>query len=117
VLFFARSVAAQIGTGVLTGTVTDANAQSAANPSAPAAAAAGASHVGAYVLLGAGAASIVVATVFGFLALSAKSSFDGNPTYDQADSVRGNDERRFVRGRRRSAQRWWQRWLSRYTRR
>jgi hypothetical protein len=44
--------------------------------------------VRSYVLLGAGAASIVVGAVFGILALSAKSSFDSNPSYDQADTVR-----------------------------
>ena len=41
----------------------------------------------AYVLWGAGSAGMVVGTIFGIAALSAKSTFDDHPTYSQADKV------------------------------
>jgi type IV secretory pathway VirB10-like protein len=45
------------------------------------------SPIPAYILWGAGGASLVVGTVFGILALSAKSDYDDKPTYTQADKV------------------------------
>lgn len=45
------------------------------------------SPVPAYILWGLGGASLVVGGVFGVMALSAKSDFDDNPTYSQADTV------------------------------
>jgi hypothetical protein len=36
---------------------------------------------------GAGSAGMVVGTIFGIAALSAKSTFDDHPTYSQADTV------------------------------
>jgi hypothetical protein len=41
-----------------------------------------------YALLGAGGVSFVVGAIFGVLALSDKSSFDSNPSYDKSDSLR-----------------------------
>jgi hypothetical protein len=42
-----------------------------------------------YGLLGAGGVSFVVGAIAGILALSDKSSFDSNPSYDKSDSLRG----------------------------
>jgi hypothetical protein len=55
-----------------------------AAPPAPAA-----SKLPAYILWGAGGASLILGASFGFAALSAKSDFDDNPTYSKADSVHG----------------------------
>ena len=41
-----------------------------------------------YALLGAGGVSFVVGAIFGVLALSDKSSFDSNASYDKSDSLR-----------------------------
>ena len=43
----------------------------------------------AYILWGAGGASLILGASFGFAALSAKSDFDKTPTYSKADSVHG----------------------------
>lgn len=48
------------------------------------------SKVPAYITLGIAGASAVVGTIFGVLALSAKSDYDQNPTVDKADEVERN---------------------------
>lgn len=45
------------------------------------------SNVPAYVTLGLAGAGVVVGTIFGVMALGAKSDFDDNPTTDNADKV------------------------------
>jgi hypothetical protein len=57
-------------------------------PPAPAPIPQGASPTLSYALLGAGGVSLVVGAIFGVLALSDKSSFDSNPSYDKSDSLR-----------------------------
>lgn len=46
--------------------------------------------VPAYVTLGLAGAGAVVGTIFGVMALSAKSDFDAEPTVDNADAVDRN---------------------------
>lgn len=48
------------------------------------------SLVPAYVTLGLGTAGLIAGTVFGILALDAKSQFDSNPSSDKADEVERN---------------------------
>lgn len=48
------------------------------------------SKVPAYVTLGLGAAGLISGTVFGILALDAKSQYDSNPTSEKADEVERN---------------------------
>ena len=45
------------------------------------------SKIPAYVLWGAGGVSLIVGTIYGVSALSAKSDFDDKPTYSKADQV------------------------------
>lgn len=59
-----------------------------ATPPPPAPVPQGASPTLSYALLGAGGVSFVVGAIFGVLALSDKSSFDSNPSYDKSDSLR-----------------------------
>lgn len=48
------------------------------------------SMVPAYVTLGIGAAGLITGTIFGILALDAKSQYDQNPTSEKADEVERN---------------------------
>lgn len=45
------------------------------------------SKIPAYVLWGAGGVSLIVGTIFGVSAISAKSDFDDKPSYGKADDV------------------------------
>jgi hypothetical protein len=45
------------------------------------------SNLPAYLLWGVGGAALILGGAFGIAAISAKSSFDDNPTYGRADSV------------------------------
>lgn len=47
------------------------------------------SKVPSYVMWAVGGASLITGTVLGISALTAKSDFDDNPTYDAADRVEG----------------------------
>jgi hypothetical protein len=47
------------------------------------------SKVPSYVMWAVGGASVITGAVLGITALSAKSDFDDNPTYDGADKVEG----------------------------